>query len=86
MPSPIEKFIADLRAWLGDEVADAMAKALNAIDIEGDGVPDACAFMQAVEWILAEPRTVREKFELIDRLRNLNGKVTINMREFSGWY
>jgi hypothetical protein len=82
---PIEKFVEELRAWLGDEVADAMATALRAVDIEGDGVPDACAFMQGVEWILAQPRTVREKFELIDHMRKLDGKVTINMREFSGW-
>jgi hypothetical protein len=89
MPSPIEKFIADLRAdpAFGDRVADEMLNALNALDIEGDGNTHALVLHAAFEWILEQPRTAREKYEAIGKIVDLpRGRVHIaSMREFLNW-
>jgi hypothetical protein len=83
----VESFIAEMRAdpVLRDH-ADACAAALEAIDLEGDGTPDAIILMQAVEWIAKQPRTLDEKLKALHKLFAQTGRVRIdNMREFCGW-
>jgi hypothetical protein len=65
--------------------APAIAEALKALYLEGDDTADAIAFMDAVTWVLKQPRTLDERFEVLGRLFSLNDKVTVDLREFAGW-
>jgi hypothetical protein len=80
-------FIAELR---GDRRtaphADALDRALRATDLEADGNSSAAAFMTAIEWIVAQPRSIDERLVALTRLASIKGKIRIrNMSEFVGW-
>jgi hypothetical protein len=83
----VDKFFADMRADPRfADVAEGMAQALSAIDIEGDGNAHAIVCMQAIEWIMAQPRTLDEKIEALHKLSSIRGKVSIPcMRAWAGW-
>lgn len=82
----IERFLTDLRA---DErfshAADQISAALEAVDSEGDGNVDAAAFHECVRWVLERPKPVGEKLDVLRRLMELHGRVTVNMSRFTGW-
>jgi hypothetical protein len=63
----------------------AIAGALHALYLESDGTADAIAFMDAVTWVLKQPRTLDERFEVLSRLFSCYGKVIENIREFARW-
>jgi hypothetical protein len=83
----IARFIAEVRAEPElASLADEMERALHAVDCEGDTNVHAAAFFSAVEWVLKQPRTIREKLDVICKLTGMKGKVVIpSMQEFSGW-
>jgi hypothetical protein len=58
---------------------------LEALYLEGDDSADAIALMDAVTWVLKQPRTLDERFEVLGQLLSLNGKITVDLREFTGW-
>ena len=62
-------------------------KAFDALDLEGDGNPDAIEFARAVEWICNQRRhSVDERMAKLHALSSLRGKVRINdLREWCGW-
>jgi hypothetical protein len=61
-------------------------KALDALDIEADGNPDAERFLTATLWICNQrQRSVSERMEKLHALSSLKGKVCINMQEWTGW-
>jgi len=82
----IEQFLIEMRA---DEhfsrAADEIASALDAIDREGDGNSDAAAFFECVRWVLERSKPVSEKLDVLRRLMELQGRVTVDMRIFTGW-
>jgi hypothetical protein len=78
-----ETFIRDIRRdprLAGHAVK--LAQALNAIDDEGDAVPDAMALFSAIEWVIAQPDTIEKRLEAIARLLALDKAENLNMREF----
>jgi hypothetical protein len=82
-----DNFIAALRAdAVFAPVADRVAEAIRAADLEGDGNVHAIEFHRGLEWIISQPRTLREKIDMIDRYVHLEGKVTIfSMKAWTGW-
>jgi hypothetical protein len=81
--TPRETFIRDLsrdRRLAGH--ADNVAQALEAMDMEGDDVPDAKALFSAIEWVIAQPDTIEKRLEAIARLLALDKAENLNMREF----
>ena len=84
--SAVKAFLDECRAdprYAAD--APDIAEALEALYLEGDDTADAIAFMDAVTWVLRQPRALDERFEVLGRLFSLNGKVTVDLREFTGW-
>jgi hypothetical protein len=82
----VDAFLDECRAdprYAAD--APAIAEALDALYLEGEDSPDAIALMDAVNWVLQQPRTLDERFEVLGRLFSLNGKITADLREFTGW-
>jgi hypothetical protein len=80
-------FIAKMRAdpQFGDS-ADEMEKAFQAIDLEADSNGHAAALFSAVEWIVRQPKPVRDKLDVLRRLFDLSGFVRIpSIRAFAGW-
>jgi hypothetical protein len=78
-----ETFIRDIRRdprLAGHAVK--LAQALNAIDDEGDDVPDAKALFSAIVWVIAQPDTIEKRLEAIARLLALDKAENLNMREF----
>ena len=82
-----KKFIAEMRADPQFAVsADDMEKALHAIDLEADGNDHAAALFAAVEWVVTQPKPVRDKLDVLQRLFDLSGFVLIrSIRAFAGW-
>jgi hypothetical protein len=82
----IAQFVADLRAdtYLSD-VAEGISRGLDEIDRAADFNSDFAAFFECVQWVLKRPKPIREKLDVIGRLMELQGKVTVNMRQFTGW-
>lgn len=84
----IARYVADLRAEPALEpFANDMERALSAIDLEADTNPHAAAQFEAVRWIMRQPRTVREKTEVLARLvTQPPGRVRIpSIKAFAGW-
>jgi len=84
--SAVDAFLDECRAdprYAAD--APAIAEALEALCLEGEDSPDAIALMDAVNWVLKQPRTLDERFEVLGRLFSLNGKINVDLREFAGW-
>ena len=82
----VDAFLDECRAdprYAAD--APTIAEALEALYLEGDDSADAIALMDAVTWVLKQPRTLDERFEVLGRLLSLNGKITVDLREFTGW-
>jgi hypothetical protein len=80
----IARFIAEVRAEPElASLADEMERALHAVDCEGDTNVHTAAFFAAVEWILKQPATLRERIEVLVALSGLQGRVHIpDMRKF----
>ena len=82
----IEQFLTEMRA---DErfagAAEGISAALEAVDREADGSPDAAAFFECVRWVLERPKPIAEKLDVLRRLMDLQGRVTVNMAIFTGW-
>jgi hypothetical protein len=53
----------------------AIAEALHALYLESDGIADAIAFMDAVTWVLKQPRTLDERFEVLQRPTSITPRV-----------
>jgi hypothetical protein len=83
----IARFIDDVRnAPELAEVAEACARAMHELDLEGDTNPHAAAVFAGIEWIINQPRTLAEKIEALAKLSAMKGQVRIpSMREFTGW-
>jgi hypothetical protein len=82
----IEQFLTEMRADPRfADCANPVSAALDAIDREADGNTDAAAFFECVRWVLERPRTTEEKLDVLKRLLELQGRVTVNMRLFTGW-
>jgi hypothetical protein len=82
-----KKFIAEMRAdsQFG-QFADDIEKALLALDLEADGNDHAAALFAAVEWVVTQPKPVRDKLDVLQRLFALSGFVHIHsIRAFAGW-
>jgi hypothetical protein len=81
--SPTETFIREMRRdpRLTGHAAE-LAQALEAMDMEGDDVPDAKALFGAIVWIIAQPDTIEKRLEAIGRLLALGRAEKLNLREF----
>ena len=87
LPRAVQQFIADLRANIGDEVADQFEQELEATDLAADGCIHHGNFFAALEWILSQPRTVQEKIEAIGKILAMprGGMIVINLPKDVGW-
>ncbi len=66
--------------------ATELEMALADMETEALDNRHAQQFLKALRWILAQPRSFREKIVAIDKLMSLRGEVKINSaREFFGW-
>jgi hypothetical protein len=84
----VAHFVEELRAapeFVGTSVAEDFEATVEALYVEGDDNADAIAMLDAIKWILKQPRTVAEKLEVLHRLSALQGKVRINLPKFAGW-
>jgi hypothetical protein len=81
--TPTETFIRDLRRdpRLVGHAAN-LAQALEAMDHEGDDVPDAKALFSGIVWVIAQPDTIEKRLEAISRLLALGKAENVNLREF----
>jgi hypothetical protein len=82
----VEIFLKEMRAdarFAG--AADGISVALEAVDREADGSADAAAFFECVRWVLERPKPIAEKLDVLRRLMELQGRVTVNMKIFTGW-
>ena len=88
--APVDRFknfIAEMRAdrQLSD-FADDMEHTLQAIDLEADGNDHAAALFAAVEWVVSQPKPLRDKLDVLQRLFALSGFVRVpSIRSFAGW-
>lgn len=81
-------FVRDLRAEPSLAVfADAVAEAHRGLELESVHNRDALQVWKAVNWILSQPRTVREKLDALCKLTALpRAHVLIpSMKRFLGW-
>jgi hypothetical protein len=83
----IARFVADLRASPDfAPFADQAESALSKADIAADGCDHEAARFAAIEWIVAQPRSVQEKVEALAKLNSQKGEVHIpSLRRFCGW-
>jgi hypothetical protein len=83
--TPKETFIRDMRRHpLLAGHATNLSEALEAIDHEGDDVPDAKQLFGAIQWVIAQPDTIEKRLLAIGRLLALGKVENLNMREFYG--
>jgi hypothetical protein len=79
-----ETFIRDIKRdqRFAPDLVKNLAKALEAMDHEGDDVPDAKALFSAIEWVIAQPDTIEKRLVAISRLLALDKAENLNIREF----
>lgn len=71
-------FLRELRADPRTAAAaDTFTKALNALDIEGDGNPDAAGMLEAIDAVVREPLPFADKLAALDRLINADRIILI---------
>ena len=89
MNAVLEQFVKELGAQpdlVEGAGAEAFAQAFEALELEGVKNWHARRFMQAVTWILQQPRTVAEKLEAIEMLVALpRGPRIVSMPQLTGW-
>jgi hypothetical protein len=84
-------FVAQLRgdARFGNDMADQFVDAFRELDAKADRSVDVFEFQSGVEWIAEAPRSLDEKLDALVKLFALSkqhsGRVTVNMREMTGW-
>jgi hypothetical protein len=82
MTSAIDAFAAELRADPDLAAhADAALSALEAVDLEGDGNPEAATLFDAVLWITRQPVSADERIKALCALFGLPpGPTRVNLR------
>jgi hypothetical protein len=85
--SAFASFVAELRATpCLAHMADDIAKAHRALEIEAGTNPDAWKFLKMENWILSQPRSLAEKLEQIEKLASLpDGPRIVRMKQLTGW-
>jgi hypothetical protein len=68
------------------EHAKPIADCLDALDREGDGLPDAAGQFAVLYWIICHrEHDVREKIEMCHRVLSLKGRVEGTPKTITGW-
>jgi hypothetical protein len=82
--TPTETFIRVFRRdpRFAGQLANDVAKMLEAIDFEGDENPDVKGFFSAIQWVIAQPDSVDKRAMAIVRLFELGKVENLNMQEF----
>ena len=80
--SAVDQFIAELRGNSALAVHAAAVGALfEALDLEGDGSPDAVRCFEAVLWIISQNASIDERVKALHRLFSLpRGPTKGNLR------
>jgi hypothetical protein len=66
--------------------AKPIADCLDALDLEGDGSPDAAGLSAVIDFIIChKEHSLREKLEKYHWLINLKGRQVGTPREITGW-
>jgi hypothetical protein len=81
----LSQFVDEVRAEHGHQCADDIEEGLGAIYDEGCDVPDAQTFLDAVVWIVKQPRSLDQRMEAVRKLASLEGRIRINLPRFLGW-
>jgi hypothetical protein len=88
MNPALTAFVDECRAdrRLTASTADAMEEAFEALHREGDDNGDAMELLDAIRWIVRQPRSIEERMRAINTLLELSGKVAIpSLRRFLKW-
>jgi hypothetical protein len=80
-----EGFMLELCASPLASLAGEINRALEQLDLEADGNPDADRLLAAMEWVARQPKPLVDRLEKMRDLTHLKGKVRISMRAWSGW-
>jgi hypothetical protein len=67
-------------------MADDIAKAHRALELESIYSRDAWQVLKAINWILSQPRTIAEKLDALVKLTSLPpGPRIVRMKQLTGW-
>jgi hypothetical protein len=80
-----ERFLIEL---CGSPFASSVVEinnALEKLDIEADGNPDAERLLKCLEIIASKSEPVVARFEEMHKLVSLRGKVVVEVRGWTGW-
>ena len=81
----VAAFIREIRAdprFAGSTVADDMAAAIEAVNLEGAESADADSYHRAISWIMGQPGSLQQRFAAIARLNALGKVENLDMRQF----
>jgi hypothetical protein len=68
------------------EHIEPMKNALNKLYREGDENPDAAQMWEAISWIINhQEKSAVERLAMINKLCEQEGRVIVDMEEFTGW-
>jgi hypothetical protein len=80
-----EKFMLEL---CGSPFASSVVEinsALEQLDLEADGNPDAERLLKALEIVASKSTPVAERLEEMSKITGLKGKVVVEVRGWTGW-
>jgi hypothetical protein len=80
-----EKFILDLCGSPFAESVTDINHALERMDIEADGNPDAERFLKLMEIIANKSVPVAERLEEMQKFASMKGKVVVEVQGWKGW-
>ena len=75
-----EKFMIELCASPFTASAVSINDALEALDIEGDGNPDAVNMLKALELVANKSTSVAERLEELHKITSAKGNVVVEFR------
>ena len=82
--TPRETLILEMRRdrRFAPDLVKSIAKVFEALDFQGDDVPDAKALFSAIEWVIARPDTIEKRLEAISRLFALGKVDNLDIQQF----
>jgi hypothetical protein len=86
--------VTTVLAWLAELAAipemrdqiEPLRSGFRELHRKGDDCPDHAELFEGLAWIAGrQDKTPIERYEQMVKLRNLTGKVIIDMKSFTGW-
>jgi hypothetical protein len=80
-----EKFLLELCGSPFAPDAPAISRALEQLDIEADGNPNAERLLKCLEIISNKSTPVADRLEEMSKITGLKGKVSVRVEGWTGW-